>query len=88
VDSVYSHAAWAAQSRKQGGLGGVAFPLLSDITKEISRSFGFLVEEPTDGMNGVGLRGTVRRGACGEFPAAFFISILLSRAGIESLSTR
>jgi peroxiredoxin (alkyl hydroperoxide reductase subunit C) len=48
VDSKYCHKAWV-----ENGLGRVGFPLLSDITKEISRSFGVLLEE-----DGVALRGT------------------------------
>ncbi|MBA2307168.1 peroxiredoxin [Candidatus Dependentiae bacterium] len=45
VDSVYSHLAWCEKPKKMGGLEGVSFPLLSDITKTISRSYGVLDEE-------------------------------------------
>jgi peroxiredoxin (alkyl hydroperoxide reductase subunit C) len=34
------------------------FPLLADISKQISRDYGVLVEDPADGLNGVSLRGT------------------------------
>ena len=33
-------------------------PLLSDLNKTISRSYGVLVEDEADGMNGISLRGT------------------------------
>ena len=33
VDSKFSHLAWINQSRREGGLGGIRFPLLADITK-------------------------------------------------------
>lgn len=45
VDSVYSHLAWWERPKKQGGLEGVSFPLLSDMTKEICRAYGVLDEE-------------------------------------------
>ncbi len=52
VDSVFSHLAWTQQERSKGGLGKINFPLLSDITKTISKNYGVLVEE-----GGVALRG-------------------------------
>lgn len=52
VDSVYSHLAWTQQERAKGGLGKINFPLLSDMTKQMSRNYGVLVEE-----GGVALRG-------------------------------
>ena len=45
VDSVYSHLAWLAQPKEQGGIKGVTFPLLSDITKSIARTYGVLDEK-------------------------------------------
>jgi alkyl hydroperoxide reductase subunit AhpC len=36
----------------------MTIPLLSDLNKTISKSFGVLVEDETDGMNGISLRGT------------------------------
>lgn len=54
VDSVYSHLAWVNQPRNKGGLGkDFAMPLVSDITKNISRDYGVLIEE-----DGIALRGT------------------------------
>jgi len=52
VDSVFSHLAWNAQSRKEGGLGCVTYPLIADLNKEIARKYGVLLEEA-----GVALRG-------------------------------
>jgi peroxiredoxin 2/4 len=48
VDSVHSHMAWI-----KNGLGEIAYPLLSDMTRELSRQFGVLVED-----EGFALRGT------------------------------
>jgi len=46
VDSVFSHLAWVKQSRKDGGLGGALhFPLIGDITKEVSTKYGALLKD-------------------------------------------
>lgn len=45
VDSVYSHQAWLAQSKDKGGIQGVSFPLLSDITKHIAHEYDVLNTE-------------------------------------------
>ena len=52
IDSKFSHLAWSQQSRNKGGIGEVAYPLLADVTKEVTRSFGVLLEDA-----GVALRG-------------------------------
>ncbi|GAB0096752.1 peroxiredoxin-2 [Sergentomyia squamirostris] len=52
VDSHFSHLAWTNLERKNGGLGQLSYPLLADITKEISRDYDVLLEE-----NGISLRG-------------------------------
>jgi peroxiredoxin 2/4 len=52
VDSQYSHLAWIQTDRKSGGVGDLSYPLVSDITKEISAAYNVL--EPTVG---VALRG-------------------------------
>lgn len=52
VDSEYSHLAWTNTSRKQGGIGPINFPLLSDLQKKISRDYEVLLEDA-----GVALRG-------------------------------
>lgn len=45
VDSVYSHLAWLAIPREHGGIKGVTFPLIGDITKFFTRQCGVLHEE-------------------------------------------
>ena len=52
VDSVYSHRAWIRTPQAEGGLGGLEYPLASDLTKEVARQYGVLVEE-----EGIALRG-------------------------------
>jgi peroxiredoxin (alkyl hydroperoxide reductase subunit C) len=52
VDSVYSHRAWVKTGVNDGGLGGLDYPLASDITKQTCRDYGVLIEE-----EGIALRG-------------------------------
>ncbi|XP_053164964.1 thioredoxin-dependent peroxide reductase, mitochondrial [Hemicordylus capensis] len=52
VDSHFCHLAWINTPRKSGGLGNMNIPLLSDLTKQISRDYGVLLEGP-----GLALRG-------------------------------
>lgn len=52
VDSKFTHLAWTNTPRNKGGLGEVKFPLVSDLTHQISRDYGVLIEGA-----GVALRG-------------------------------
>ncbi|GMI96698.1 2-cysteine peroxiredoxin B, 2-CYS PEROXIREDOXIN B [Hibiscus trionum] len=52
IDSVFSHLAWVQTDRKSGGLGDLKYPLISDVTKSISKSYGVLIPD-----QGVALRG-------------------------------
>jgi alkyl hydroperoxide reductase subunit AhpC len=51
TDSQYSHLAWIRQPRAQGGLGGLNYPLIADLTKQISKDYGILLD------SGIALRG-------------------------------
>ena len=53
IDSQFSHLAWTNQPRNKGGLGKIDYPLLADLTKNISRDYGVLLED-----KGIALRGT------------------------------
>ena len=44
VDSEFSHLKWTQISRKEGGLGKIAYPLLSDLSKNIAANYGILVD--------------------------------------------
>ncbi|MCY4172981.1 MAG: peroxiredoxin [Cyanobacteria bacterium MAG CAR3_bin_5] len=52
VDSEYSHLAWLQTDREAGGLGDVAYPLVSDLNKTIAGDYNVLDEEA-----GVAVRG-------------------------------
>jgi peroxiredoxin (alkyl hydroperoxide reductase subunit C) len=51
VDSHFTHLAWKNTPRKQGGIGPIQYPLVSDLTKQISCDYGVLLD------GGVALRG-------------------------------
>ncbi|ELW63915.1 Thioredoxin-dependent peroxide reductase, mitochondrial [Tupaia chinensis] len=53
VDSHYSHLAWIKTPRKNGGLGHMNITLLSDLTKQISRDYGVLLEGPGLALRGI-----------------------------------
>ncbi|EQC27364.1 peroxiredoxin [Saprolegnia diclina VS20] len=54
-DSKFSHLAWINQPRNEGGLGHMAIPVISDVTKKIARDYGVLIEDGED--EGVPFRG-------------------------------
>ena len=57
TDSHFTHLAWTRTPRNEGGLGSLSYPLLADISKDVSRSYGVLVEDSTDDLYGAALRG-------------------------------
>ena len=52
TDSVFSHRAWLKTTRDSGGVEGLRYPLASDITGNVSRDYGVLIED-----KGIALRG-------------------------------
>eukprot|EP00245_Coleochaete_scutata_P007515 TRINITY_DN22945_c0_g1_i1.p1 TRINITY_DN22945_c0_g1~~TRINITY_DN22945_c0_g1_i1.p1 ORF type:complete len:293 (-),score=71.92 TRINITY_DN22945_c0_g1_i1:474-1313(-) len=52
VDSQFSHLAWIQTDRKSGGLGDLKYPLVADLTKEISKKYQVLLP-----AEGIALRG-------------------------------
>ena len=53
VDSQFTHLAWKNTPVDKGGIGNVQYPLVADLTKQISRDYGVLLED-----GGVAFRGT------------------------------
>ena len=45
VDSHFTHLAWKNTPREKGGIGNVQYPIVSDLTKEIARSYGVLLND-------------------------------------------
>lgn len=51
TDSHHTHLAWIRTARTEGGLGPVEIPLVADTSKQISKSYGVLVEDENDEMS-------------------------------------
>lgn len=69
-DNEFCHFAWKNTPVNQGGIGNVQFPLVADLTKEISRSFDVLFDEAV-ALRGSFLLdkdGTVRHAVINDLP--------------------
>ncbi|XP_016161458.1 PREDICTED: peroxiredoxin-4 [Ficedula albicollis] len=53
VDSKFTHLAWINTPRKQGGLGPMKIPLLSDLTHQISKDYGVYLEDQGHTLRGL-----------------------------------
>ncbi len=70
VDSVYSHLAWLQVPKNKGGIQGITYTLLSDLNKDIAKSYDVLND---DGVSYRGLflidgRGIVRHQVVNDLP--------------------
>uniref|UniRef100_UPI00358DF54F peroxiredoxin-4-like isoform X1 n=1 Tax=Myxine glutinosa TaxID=7769 RepID=UPI00358DF54F len=71
VDSQFTHLAWINTPRKQGGLGHLQFPLLSDLTHKISRDYGVLMPDLGHSLRGLFIidpRGVLRQMTLNDLP--------------------
>eukprot|EP00695_Tsukubamonas_globosa_P003626 TRINITY_DN742_c0_g1_i1.p2 TRINITY_DN742_c0_g1~~TRINITY_DN742_c0_g1_i1.p2 ORF type:complete len:152 (-),score=78.41 TRINITY_DN742_c0_g1_i1:218-673(-) len=71
IDSHFTHLAWTNTPRKQGGLGTMKIPIIADITKQISRDYGVLIEEEGIALRGLFIidgKGTLRPDHCQRSP--------------------
>uniref|UniRef100_A0A8D3ALX6 thioredoxin-dependent peroxiredoxin n=1 Tax=Scophthalmus maximus TaxID=52904 RepID=A0A8D3ALX6_SCOMX len=53
VDSQFTHLAWINTPRKEGGLGQMKIPLLSDLTHQISKDYGVYLEDQGHTLRGL-----------------------------------
>ncbi len=53
VDSKYSHLAWTEKPREEGGIKGLAYPLLEDLGKELAEEYGVLAEDGKVALRGL-----------------------------------
>ncbi len=53
VDSHFTHLAWVNSPRKEGGLGPLQIPLLSDLTHKISTDYGVYLEDVGHTLRGL-----------------------------------
>jgi len=71
TDSHFSHLAWINTPRKQGGLGGLSYPLVSDFNKTISKDYGVLIEEAGIALRGLFIidpQGVIRQMSINDLP--------------------
>lgn len=71
VDSQFSHLAWIQTERKSGGIGDIAYPLVADLKKEISRDYEVLDEEAGIALRGlfiIGPDGVIRHSTINFLP--------------------
>ncbi len=52
TDSIHSHKAWVETPREKNGIAGLQYPIASDMTHQVARDYGVLIEQ-----EGVALRG-------------------------------
>jgi len=53
VDSKYSHLAWTEKPREEGGIKGLAYPLLEDLGKDLAREYGVLSPDGRVALRGL-----------------------------------
>jgi peroxiredoxin (alkyl hydroperoxide reductase subunit C) len=71
VDSHFSHLAWLDTPREKGGIKGVAYPLVSDMNKTVSKDYDVLFEDDGIAYRGLFLidrDGVVRHQVVNDFP--------------------
>ena len=71
VDSHYTHLAWINTPRKAGGLGGLDYPLVSDLTKKIATDYGVLTADGAVALRGLFIidqQGIVRHALVNDLP--------------------
>lgn len=82
VDSVFSHLAWVQTDRKSGGLGDLKYPLVSDVTKSISKSYDVLIPD-----QGIALRGLFIIDKEGVIQHSTINNLAIGRSVDETLRT-
>lgn len=71
VDSWFSHLAWLETPKEKGGIQGVTYPIVSDLTKEISKEFDVLKEDEGIAYRGLFLidkQGMIRHMIVNDLP--------------------
>nr|GMC86208.1 2-Cys peroxiredoxin BAS1, chloroplastic [Ipomoea batatas] len=82
IDSVFSHLAWVQTDRKSGGLGDLNYPLISDVTKSISKSYNVLIPD-----QGIALRGLFIIDKEGVIQHSTINNLAIGRSVDETLRT-
>ncbi len=53
TDSKYCHLAWTEKKRDEGGIAGLAYPLVADLRKDLARDYGVLDEAGEVALRGL-----------------------------------
>ncbi len=70
VDPIQTHLAWLKTSRKQGGIEGITFTIISDVHKTLARAYYVLDEQKGSALRGtflVDTNGIVQYGAVNSY---------------------
>lgn len=81
VDSHFTHFAWKQTPREKGGLGHISFPMVADLTKQISRDYDVLMGDA------ISLRGTFLIDQSGQVRHQLVNDLPLGRNVDETLRT-
>lgn len=71
VDSPYCHLAWLNTPKSKGGILGVSYPLVADVSKKIAQEYGVLIPEQGVAYRGLFLldkEGIVRHQVVNDLP--------------------
>lgn len=80
VDSVYSHLAWLKMDKKQGGIEGISYPIVSDLNKQIAKMYGVLKEDEGIAYRGLFIldkQGMIRHMHLNDLPIGRSVSEVL-----------
>ena len=70
VDSQFTHLAWKNTTRKEGGVGNLQYPMVADLSKNISLDYGVLCDESVAlrGLFLIDKQGIVRHAVINDLP--------------------
>jgi peroxiredoxin (alkyl hydroperoxide reductase subunit C) len=70
VDSKFTHLAWKNTKVEDGGIGDIQYPLVSDLSKSIARSYGILFNDivALRGLFLVDTKGIIRHSVINDLP--------------------
>jgi peroxiredoxin (alkyl hydroperoxide reductase subunit C) len=70
VDSHFTHLAWKNTPRDKGGIGNVQYPVVADLSKDIARSYGVLLNDSVAlrGLFLIDKEGKVRHALVNDLP--------------------
>jgi peroxiredoxin (alkyl hydroperoxide reductase subunit C) len=70
IDSVYTHLAWKRTPVEQGGIGPIRYPLVSDLKRDIARSYDVLTDDEVAlrGLFLIDRQGIIRHAVLNDLP--------------------